>query len=167
MTINKKISGWLVEAAENFRIISECIPEKAPMRAVVEKYRQIILERSALVENIRCETCRWWWEATSYSIPTTSHCLSTENNVGNPRGDRSKISYCGPGFYCCHWEGRGRAFTCENCGESFLSQRSIADREKEQIDNGFGSIDANEMAIVCDNCYVRLMEKHLRSKGGE
>lgn len=79
-----------------------CLTEDGHKPSNVYSLSELLFE--AIKDN-RCETCKYWWNAMSDSITTTSHCLNPENNVGNPRGDRSRISYCGPQFYCKHWEG--------------------------------------------------------------
>jgi hypothetical protein len=101
MPSNKEIASTLKEIAGNFRIIVECIPKEAPIRKVAEGYVETLMNSAALIESMRCETCRWWLGYDKDQSPVWE-CL----RCNDEESDDAQIDMCGPQFCCCHWEGR-------------------------------------------------------------
>lgn len=48
-------------------------------------------------------------------------------------------------------------YTCENCGGVFEKGLSDEDVKKEQEKNGWGDLSEEETAVVCDDCYNKIM----------
>jgi hypothetical protein len=89
MPSNQQIAGWLQEAAENARILAPHWDGSSDN----EKKRWD--KRASLVEQMRCETCRWWM------------CTLTKyNTLGRPLVECAKTTIKGENeqFCCCHWE---------------------------------------------------------------
>ena len=51
-------------------------------------------------------------------------------------------------------------YTCANCGKRFESEWSDEEVRKEAEENGFGDLPDDEKAIVCDDCYNKIMPRH-------
>ena len=49
-----------------------------------------------------------------------------------------------------------REFICENCGETFYSERSDEEAEAE-AQFLFGELSEEDKAILCDDCFQKLM----------
>jgi hypothetical protein len=82
MPSNKEIAGWLREAAE-----------KHMLTHGDDRWAETLLIRANLVEQMRCETCRWWDEVDVHGM--TNVC-----------GYSQFINHCPFDFYRCHWEGK-------------------------------------------------------------
>lgn len=92
----EEIAGWLREETDMYVRLSK-ITDGAIKDMLLAKV-QLIEDRAAQVEQSttgRCESCRWY---------ELDFCTNSENLVGNPRGDRAHVIYCGPQFGCIHWE---------------------------------------------------------------
>lgn len=51
-----------------------------------------------------------------------------------------------------------RFHVCESCGRTFLSGNTPAEAEAE-MKEAFGDLPKEERAVVCDDCYVRVMRE--------
>jgi hypothetical protein len=54
--------------------------------------------KSALIEQMRCETCKYW---DKYIADRTDGTACCDNNLSPIYGVELPL---GPDFYCCHWE---------------------------------------------------------------
>ena len=101
MPTSKEVVMWLQEAEERFRLVAQCIPEGAPMRALMEELAETFEQRAALVEQStdgRCGSCRWWDPYIADKTDGTACCDCKEGplyEAGLPLR---------PDFGCIHWE---------------------------------------------------------------
>jgi len=49
-------------------------------------------------------------------------------------------------------------YKCDCCGEIFESEWTDEDAKAEAAENGFNDTPADEMCVVCDDCYREIME---------
>lgn len=49
-------------------------------------------------------------------------------------------------------------YTCEACGETFVSDRTDEDAEAE-FQHLFGNIPKEERAIICEDCFIKYMKQ--------
>lgn len=52
--------------------------------------------------------------------------------------------------------GKGNEFTCAGCGGTYVSNSSEQVAREEASDNGFAEIPDDEMAVICDDCYIAM-----------
>jgi hypothetical protein len=86
MPTNKEIAEWLREAATKaalLRLYQDCTHEES------KQAENMWLDRAALVEQMRCETCKYH----RFKVDSRSACDCLEIFVGD-------------GDYCSHLEGR-------------------------------------------------------------
>ena len=48
-------------------------------------------------------------------------------------------------------------FKCEECGGIFEKGWTDNEARLEQIENEFGNIPNNQLAVICDDCYKKIM----------
>jgi hypothetical protein len=95
MPNNREIAEWLREAATKAALLrhyQNCCQEDS------EQTEKMWLDRAAIVEQMRCETCRWW-------------LCEIDQKYGvilRPLVECQKTSIKGQSeqFSCCHWEGK-------------------------------------------------------------
>lgn len=51
-----------------------------------------------------------------------------------------------------------RVYTCAACGETYETDRTD-DQAEAEFREVFGSIPKEERAIVCEDCFIKFMEK--------
>ncbi len=51
---------------------------------------------------------------------------------------------------------KNKTFKCEECGRTFPKENDD-EALKEIEDNGWSNIPMDEMAVVCDDCYHKIM----------
>lgn len=56
-----------------------------------------------------------------------------------------------------------RLFTCNGCGETFLSLLSDDEAEEEYKRAGFSPLPYEATVLVCDDCYEEAMKRYASS----
>jgi hypothetical protein len=95
MPSNKEIAEWMRESVKVMEYAVTCGSFTQYGQSIIKEEITKKTAAADLIEQMRCETCRWW---AMYS----SRCRYT--------ADIGSVSWCdvwcGPQFCCCHWEGR-------------------------------------------------------------
>ena len=103
------IAGWMRELAGWF----EALAKQSNMTCTNElnmKRAEMWRERAAQVESMRCETCKWWEEkwGEKWIKPgeTKWSCKRMYHRNKETYNREGEVTWCGPDFCCCHWEGK-------------------------------------------------------------
>lgn len=100
MPAREEIAAWLREEKFMYEQFSTII--KGTTKDLLLARVEVIEERAAQVEAMRCETCQWWDNSPWQVSPETRLCLFPEKR-GNAES-WSGMTECGPKFGCFHHE---------------------------------------------------------------